>query len=157
MSIVIDLVDWLLGISESQGGRERDGKLTQEYAKLIGEAKMQISIVSGNLPFSVYTGEIFMCALDSALKRGATVKILAGPTASKDSINQLRQKGVDVLVLRNWPERHFALVDDKHVRVEDIHAETSTESTQYIIHNYKLAYKLKNYFDSLAESNNGSL
>lgn len=144
-----NLVFRLVGITRRVG--KPNGNMLVELVKLFSKAESRIKVVSGELPYEVYCNNGLVEVMQQALKKGCTIEIIAGPSAERESLEFFSSHGISVYVLEEWPSRHFAVVDGKHVRLEEPHQQGAKERVQYIIYNFKDATELENKFDTLRQ------
>lgn len=131
--------------------------MRSDLAKLFVRARQSITIVSGGFPDFVYAD---MQVLGAVLKarqqaddegRSFTIKVFTGPKPEKKALEEWQKHGIDVKVLDEWREWHFALVDGHNVKLEDRHAPNAEKRAQYILHNYENVRELVQQLDKLEE------
>lgn len=109
------------------------GKCKDVCSDLFHEAKKSIRIVGGNLHHGFYSDNKIVKDLKEALQRGVNVEIVCGPKidAQNDKLLNLAQTAehFKIIHLPYYPQRHFMVVDGRHVRKEKKH---STNLTQHL-------------------------
>jgi len=127
--------------------------------KLFKKAEKNIKIVSGCLIHEFYEDLGVAESLKEIAERNGNgkkvdIEIISGPVVDKQSkkILELSKSGmVKLYKAMNYPEKHFIMVDDKHVRAEVSHsAEEISETKGYSLYNtIFLAKRLALEFEKL--------
>lgn len=139
----------LVGISRQVGNPTTNRAVVSDLERLFGRARSSIRIVSGGFPSRVYCSEEIISVLEQAPERGCSVEVIVGPEANREGLDVWTAHGVSVYVLDESPTRHFAVVDEKHVRLEEPHARGEEKRVQYIVRNFKNVGKLNRAFEEL--------
>ena len=145
----------IFGISRVVGKREPDGLATREFAKLLSTSRLEIRIVSGRATSNVYESDVVLAAIETARrKHNVQIELFTGPNPNKSAIQKWKSFGATINVLKSWPERHFALIDGRHARIEEPHVQglDDNKCVQYILYNYAYAQELEETFSDLTKS-----
>jgi len=144
-----NLVFRLVGVSRREAKPDLGCAMYRDMVKLFRKAESSVRIVSGGFPYRLYGSEGIVNALKQALDRRCTVEVITGPEASSRSLKLWSSHGASVYVLSEWPSQHFAVIDGKHVRIEDPHSHDEEKRVQYVIDNFKNVGELNRKFEEL--------
>lgn len=132
--------------------RSREDTL-KESARLFNNARSSIKIVAGRLDSSFYQDQRTINALNKAVIKGAVIQIACYSPGNHGQFCALLKKNVPnarVSVLKHKPNRHWAIVDGKHVRIEGRHKDDAKNTPAIICRNSSaLANVYADEFDSL--------
>jgi hypothetical protein len=144
-------VMWMAGISRTEGQEAR----TEQLVNLLESAQKSVRIVSGQLPEDVYNDDAYN-AMGEVLRRGGTVDVILGPRADNKAsllplevLRRLAPEQAHYYMVDQEPGRHYAIIDEKHTRLETRHS-PGEDRTQYVIRSYKDAKLLTREFDHTA-------
>lgn len=147
--IIENFIFWLVGIHRNESNNGEYPDMVLDMQKLFRKASYSIQIVSGGFSSKVYCTKEIQDSLDLALKKKCLIEVIVGPDADKECVKGWISHGIPIYFLDQNPDSHFALVDGKHVRVEEPHKVGYKKRVQYIIYNFKNAEKLSIFFEEL--------
>jgi sugar-specific transcriptional regulator TrmB len=150
--VIEKLVFKLAGIIY-QGNSNLEG-MSSDMEALFNKAKQRIQILTGGFSEKTYCRERILASIKRALDREISVEVVAGPDANEVSLKTWSSLAIPIYILDQWPTRHFAIVDDKHVRVEEPHPSGTEKQVQYIVYNFKNVDELKREFEEEREHAN---
>jgi len=90
-------------------------------SKVINNSKENVLLVSGMLRHEAYESQKVVDAIKGALSRSVRFDIIVGPDYDKESVFILDTLKDFIWVAPEWPEHHFMVGDNKHVRYEKDH------------------------------------
>lgn len=147
---IANLILRLVGISRQVNIPEHNPAIPAATAELFSKAKSSIKIVSGGFSSRLYLDHKgIVDAIKQALKGECKVEIAVGPDAKEETLKFWDLHGASIFLLDQWPVQHFAVVDGKHVRLEDPHPAGEEKQVQYVVYNFKYADLLQKRFDAL--------
>lgn len=145
--IIEDAIFRLAGVSH-HAGEANDG-CRASLMNLLGKAKFTIRIVAGELNPEFYCDRATL----EAVGEKVVIEIIVGPDPNAESMQCLASLPNDVSVyqLSDWPAPHFAVIDNKHMRLEEPHAPDQSWREDYIIDDFKYAERWSKTFDELKD------
>lgn len=93
----------------------------EAITKIISNSNEKVLLVSGALTHQVYDSQQVKNAISDALNRKVEFDIIVGPNYDKESVLILDTLKNSIWVVPEWPERHFIVGDNKHIRYERDH------------------------------------
>ena len=124
-----------------------DKQVLTGLKKLLRKAEKSVKIVSGELPYRVYSQPRLIEVIKDALEnKKIGVEVVAGPAADERSVEILSSNGASVYQLDQRPTLHYFVIDGKHVRIEEPHDEHQKYRTFYTVYNFKYARLLEKKF-----------
>ena len=111
-----------------------------------------IKIVAGEIEKRFYNDSKIIKALEDAKDRKVSIDIIFGPIAESgnDTILKLwKEDKINLWLLKERYPKHFMLIDDKHVRVEEFHLPGQKERRAFVYKTSWLGSKLAAEFVKL--------
>jgi hypothetical protein len=93
----------------------------EAVTKVIANSNEKVLLVSGALTHHVYESQQVKDTISNALKRNVEFDIIVGPDYDKKSVFILGALKNSIWLAPEWPEHHFVVGDDKHIRYEKDH------------------------------------
>ena len=130
----------------------------KHFIKLIGSAKSQIHLVTGELDPAVFQDEFVKAAFAKVTARNNPVEvvILTGPNPDPQVVHDLVDSNEHIQMFQQAerPNVHFMVVDRSHVRVEEFHEPGTSERAAFVKYDTRfLADKLEAEFSRALHAN----
>lgn len=114
----------------------------KESADLFGKANKSITMVAGDPCSSFYTDKRIVNCIENRIKERENIRVTLAYYPDKDSIEHvcgiMAIPKVKIVKLKYKPSRHFAIVDGKHVRLEERHLPGAENTPAIICRNVSL-------------------